>query len=97
MSRMNVRVALQVCIGVLLSIAAGGALPNPNFTKEEIALLPGWCLHTMGFPGQNGTSRYKEYFERYGRDFGAMHHHCWAVVESMRSKGISIFARTGSR
>lgn len=78
---------------ITLTLLAAGPVRAIEITEQEWDLLPPWCAHTLTGNPQRGPSRYQELLKRYGQDFAHMHHHCWGVVEEMRSMNTSVSAQ----
>lgn len=74
----------------LLMTGLGMAVAKPsNVTDGEIALLPSFCIDTMGFKygdaSSNTSPKAKYWVGLMGRDFWHMHHYCWALVSIRRA------------
>ena len=59
-----------------------------NVTKGEIALLPPYCVDTMGFDYGDAVSRTSPragyWVGLMGKSFWAVHHYCWGLIELRR-------------
>lgn len=65
---------------------AYGGLDNYQLSAEEVALLPEFCRHTQLIIERHGSPvAQREWIERVGPGFLAMHHYCIAVVAFVRS------------
>ncbi len=82
---------LALVLLVTLSVAsprtsAYGGLGNFELSREEVALLPEFCRHTQVILVRHGSANsQREWIERVGPAFLAMHHYCVAVVAYVRS------------
>jgi tetratricopeptide (TPR) repeat protein len=78
---------------LLAGIAALGlsvAMAKPaNIGEGEMALLPPYCIDTMGFKYgdaySNPSPRAGHWVGLMGKNFWAMHHYCWALIDLKRS------------
>jgi tetratricopeptide (TPR) repeat protein len=73
---------------LLAGIAALG-LSVANIGEGEMALLPPYCIDTMGFKYgdaySNPSPRAGHWVGLMGKNFWAMHHYCWALIDLKRS------------
>lgn len=93
------------CLAVGLSVvgmtAALASKPD-NITKGEIALLPPYCIDTMGFgygdAHSNTSPRAGHWIGMMGKSFWAVHHYCWGLIDQQRAQFISTRSpiRTGT-
>ena len=85
---------------VLASMLPAGAAAAPvipgypddlryAFDSREVALLPQYCIHTKLFrnavPGGNNAAELDRWYGVMGPTFDAMHHYCWALMETNRA------------
>lgn len=65
---------------------AYGGLGNYQLSPDEVALLPAFCRHTQLIIERHGSPvEQRQWVERVGPGFLAMHHYCIAVVAFVRS------------
>jgi len=79
-----------ILVAAALNSQVAECAPIDNFTKEELALLPNWCLHTQTFEGDETGFFGDRYVARYGPGFNYMHHFCWGAVDAMRAERLSL-------
>ncbi len=84
-------------VAVLACAATPAAAQKPeNLTIGEIALLPAYCIDTMGLrPGASSDSLGPgagQWLRSMGKAFQAMHHHCWALINERRAMRAGVAA-----
>jgi tetratricopeptide (TPR) repeat protein len=82
---------LAIVFGMSLTVFSTAGLANKieesSITKEEWALLPAYCPHTMAFKGYTPENRAKwEPLMGGWKNFSAMHHYCWALIRFHRAE-----------
>ena len=78
--------------GLLFGVLTGAQASKPlNVNDGEMALIPPYCPHTMGFKygdAYSDTSPKAKYWVGVmGPNFWNMHHHCWALIKLRRAVG----------
>ena len=74
-----------------LALAAGSARSQkpPDITSGEMALIPAYCPHTMGFEYgdqyTNTSPQAGRWVATMGRGFWAVHHYCWGLIKERRA------------
>lgn len=93
--------------GLAIAVAASMSVEAqpPAYTKEMMAMLPGYCKYTQDFrskvPGANDPAEIERWYGIMGPDFHHMHHYCWGLIShnnalSAKTKGkrISLLAHS---
>jgi hypothetical protein len=92
-------VGLIVC---LVPAAPVFAQKPPNISPGEMALIPPYCVDTMGFTYGDATTntspRAGYWLNMMGKSFWAVHHYCWGLIKLRRAElaGTSKEVRTGT-
>lgn len=81
--------------GIILALVSTTSLANKidesDITKEEWALLPAYCPHTLPYKGYTPTNRARwEPLMGGWKNFSAMHHYCWALIQYRRAERPSV-------
>lgn len=84
-------VALLLALLALLASLPAAASKPANITQGEVALLPPYCIDTMGFgygdAYHNTSPRAGHWVAMLGaKSFWSLHHYCWALVDLRRAK-----------
>jgi tetratricopeptide (TPR) repeat protein len=81
-----------ILIGALLALLSSPALAGKptNVTDAEMALLPKYCPDTFGFKYgdayTNTSPNAPKWVAMMGKNFWAMHHYCWALINLGRAQ-----------
>jgi len=84
----------------LFVVSARASIP-PNITRGEMALMPEFCQDAQTFNGwvqhTRESPRSGYWISKMGQTFWAIHHYCWAVVRTLRSRqpGLAEVMRAG--
>lgn len=83
--------ALLLALSALLVSLPAAASKPANITQGEVALLPPYCIDTMGFgygdAYHNTSPRAGRWVAMLGaKSFWSLHHYCWALVDLRRAK-----------
>jgi tetratricopeptide (TPR) repeat protein len=86
---------LATIFGIVLALASATTLANKidesDITAEEWALLPAYCPHTLPYKGYTPVNRAKwEPLMGGWKNFSAMHHYCWALIQFRRAERPSV-------
>jgi tetratricopeptide (TPR) repeat protein len=84
----------HLVIGIMFFTCTSSLASKPeNVTPGEIALLPTYCIDTMGFgygdAYTNTSPRAGKWVAMMGKSFWAMHHFCWALIDVRRAEFMS--------
>jgi hypothetical protein len=92
--------------GVLWSASAMAQINMPpgypdtveGYDRREVAMLPKYCLSTIGFsmanvPGSQDTSVSERWRAYFGPSFIHLHHYCWGMMKTNRAL---LLARDGT-
>ena len=82
------RTFIVLWFGLLQAFISGAAhaalVGDP--TDSEVALLPEYCKHAQAFKEKYGTQEgHKQWLDRLGPTYLALHHYCWALIAIQRS------------
>lgn len=95
------RVLASIFAMLALWAAPANAQKPPDVTAGEMALLPEYCVDTMGFNYgdryYNTSPRAPYWVSLMGEGFWAVHHHCWGLIKMRRAlaPGVSPPIRRG--
>jgi tetratricopeptide (TPR) repeat protein len=82
-----IRIALTLLLSCMVAPASANK-PN-NITDAEMALIPKYCPDTMGFnygdAYYNTSPRASGWVALMGKNFWAVHHYCWALINLSRA------------
>lgn len=91
--RFHVAVRCLTAGVAIFCVTAVLASKPDNITQGEIALLPPYCIDTMGFgygdAYSNTSPRAGKWIALMGKSFWAVHHYCWGLVDQRRAQFIS--------
>jgi tetratricopeptide (TPR) repeat protein len=78
------------------NIAPGYPERVEGYDRREVAMLPRYCLHTLGFrmarvPGGEDQATTDRWYAFLGPTFNGLHHYCWGMMKTNRAM---ILART---
>ncbi|HTP98418.1 MAG TPA: hypothetical protein VMN56_03770 [Casimicrobiaceae bacterium] len=79
-------------LGLAASVLATGSLAGKptEVTDAEMAMLPPYCVDTMGFKYgdayTNTSPNAPKWVALMGQGFWAMHHYCWALINIGRAQ-----------
>lgn len=84
-------IALLLALSSLLVSLPAQASKPANISTGEVALLPPYCIDTMGFgygdAYTNTSPRAGHWVAMLGaKSFWSLHHYCWALVDLRRAK-----------
>lgn len=80
-----------IFIALVSTIALANQISESDITKEEWALLPAYCPHTLPYKGYTPENRAKwEPLMGGWKNFSAMHHYCWALIQYRRAERPSV-------
>jgi tetratricopeptide (TPR) repeat protein len=96
--------AVAVTAG-LLSFAGISAQEVPGYPRNiraydprEVAMLPGYCIHTQDFrervPGGGDRQQIERWTLSLGEEFNHLHHYCWGLMNQNRAKLLARDSRT---
>jgi hypothetical protein len=86
----DARIAGWATAAIALSTTAALAAEPKNITQGELALTPAFCqdVQTINGWSQHGreSPRSPFWIAQMGKTFWGMHHYCWALVNTQRSR-----------
>jgi len=93
-TRLRRRVSLLLGVTAALSCSPSQAQRPADITAGEMARLPKYCAEsqtfaTGGFP-EGPLPSQKPWIALMGREFWAIHHYCWALVNANRSAAAGV-------
>jgi hypothetical protein len=61
-----------------------------GYDRREVAMLPRYCLSTIGFsmanvPGSQDRSVAERWSDYFGPSFNTLHHYCWGLMKTNRA------------
>ena len=73
-----------------ISLPPGYPESVEGYDKREVAMLPRYCLSTLGFrmarvPGSEDQATTDRWYAYLGPTFNAMHHYCWGLMKTNRA------------
>jgi hypothetical protein len=72
------------------NIAPGYPERVEGYDRREVAMLPRYCLHTLGFrmarvPGGEDQATTDRWYAFLGPAFNGLHHYCWGMMKTNRA------------